>query len=47
VWMDDEGAYSFAALDVVAIDNKQVRDVVSFLSRDLWKELGLPARLER
>jgi len=47
VWMDDKGAYSFAALDVVAIDNQQVSDVVSFLSRDLWKEIGLPARLER
>jgi RNA polymerase sigma-70 factor (ECF subfamily) len=47
VWMDDQGAYSFAALDVVAVDDRQISDVVSFLSRDLWKEFGLPARLER
>jgi RNA polymerase sigma-70 factor (TIGR02960 family) len=47
VWTDDAGAYSFAALDVVTIENQQVSDVVSFLSRDLWKEFGLPALLER
>jgi RNA polymerase sigma-70 factor (ECF subfamily) len=47
MWMDDQDAYVFAALDVIAIQNEQVSDIVSFLSRDLWKEFGLPARLER
>jgi RNA polymerase sigma-70 factor (TIGR02960 family) len=41
-WEEERNAFVFVALDVLAVEERGITEVVAFLSRDLWKEFGLP-----